>query len=256
MELLAAMVGPECGELGVIAGQRCEVDAGDAATRPVGEAGCAHGERLHVDGNLCPRYQVERFLDASHQVTDLVGTHDACPARETHGRNGPRTHFVVERGELGLQRVHVGSLRGMIARERATRAVLGRGQREGKRHIDDKLVSSRGNACIHGVRPIETRQSQTRRKAPPAKKPRGRGSNQSYISSAVRSPAREVPQPYLKAGSRPQGARGRCVLDVHEVPRNAADEVPRHPYSWPTVWPASQPCVIAIPTELPAKGVE
>ena len=30
------------------------------------------------------------------------------------------------------------------------------------------------------------------------------------------------------AGSRPQGAQGRCVLDVREVLWNAADEVP-HP---------------------------
>ena len=142
----------------------------------------------------------------SHQVADLVGTHDACPARETHGRNGSRTHFVVERGELGLQRVHVGSLRGMIARERATRAVLGRGEREGKHHVNDELVSSRGNACIHGVRPIETRQLQSRRKAPPAKKPRGRGSNQSYISSAD-----EVPQPAKSRFSRARRREATCT---------------------------------------------
>ena len=55
-----------------------------------------------------------------------------------------------------------------------------------------------------------------KKKSPARRKPRERGSNQSYISSAVRTPAREVPQPYLEAGSHPQGARGRCVLDVHQ----------------------------------------
>ena len=255
MKLLAAMVGPERAELGIVAGQRCKVDARDAAARPVGKAGCAHGERLHINGDLRTRYQVERLLDASHQVADLVGTHDACPARETHGRDGSREHLVVERGELSLQRVHVGGLRGVIAHERSARAVLGRGQREGKRHIDDKLVCSRGNACIHGVRPIEMRQSQSRRKAPPAKSRAG-GAPINRTSAQQCEPQHVRLCNPLKAGSRPQGARGRCVLDVHEVPWNAADEVPQQPYNWPTVWPASQPCVMAIPTELPAKGVE
>ena len=159
LHLLATVGHAQRDQLAVDCAPDGQVHAVDAAARPVGQARRAHRERLHVDGDLGPRLDRQPAAQATHQVADLIGAHEARPTREAQRGDWPDAQPVVHRSQLGLHRVDVGRLGGTVGNVGLGDPERRADQRTGKGHVDDerlrRLKGLHAEKVVHGSSNLE-----------------------------------------------------------------------------------------------------